>query len=70
MFFESHHSTERNFFKITVNKNTLSFSLHIHKAYELYAVTSGHAEVKIDGKEYSLRSGEAVLVFPYQSHEW
>lgn len=70
MFFESHHSTERNFFKITVSKNTRSFSLHIHKAYELYAVTSGHAEVKIDGKEYSLRSGEAVLVFPYQSHEY
>ena len=70
MFFESHHSTERNFFKITVSQNTRSFSLHIHKAYELYAVTRGQAEVKIDGKKYLLLPGEAVLVFPYQSHEY
>lgn len=70
MFFESHHSTEQNYFKITENDNTKSFSLHIHRAYELYAVKSGRSEAKIDGKEYTLLPGDAVLVFPYQRHEY
>ena len=70
MFFESVHSTGQNFFKILNTKNDKGFSLHIHKAFECYAVTKGRAEVKIDGKKYELFKGEAVLVFPYQRHEY
>jgi AraC-like DNA-binding protein len=70
MFFESHHSTEQNYFKITESDNTKSFSLHIHRAYELYAVRGGRSEAKIDGKSYTLLPGDAVLVFPYQRHEY
>lgn len=70
MFFETNHSTERNFFKITEAKINNGFPLHIHKAYECYAVTTGCAEVWVDGKKYQLLPGEAVLVFPYQSHEY
>ena len=70
MFFESQHSTDQSYFKITQNKNDRGFSLHIHKAYECYAITHGTAEVTIDEKKYMLYPGEAVLVFPYQSHEY
>ena len=55
MFFESHHSTDQSYFKITKNDNDLGFSLHIHKAYECYAVTHGTAEVHIDDKIYTLK---------------
>jgi len=70
MIFERHHSTSQNFFKITASKNTISFPLHIHKAYECYSVISGEAKVNVDGKEYILKDGESVLVFPYQSHSY
>ena len=70
MFFEGHHSTERNFFEIREDKNNKGFPLHIHRAYECYAVTQGEARVTIDGREHILQAGEAVLVFPYQSHEY
>lgn len=70
MFFESYHSTEHNFFKILENESDPGFSLHIHKSYECYAVTKGFARAVVDGKEYTLSPGEAVLVFPYQSHEY
>ena len=56
MFFESVHSTGQNFFKIISNKNDKGFSLHIHKAFECYAVTKGRAEVKIDGKIWTAKS--------------
>lgn len=70
MFFESYNSTEHNFFKILENETDPGFSLHIHKSYECYAVTKGCARATVDGKEYTLFPGEAVLVFPYQSHEY
>ena len=70
MFFESYHSTEHNFFTIIEEKISSGYSLHIHKAYECYTVKSGRAIVKVDDKEYQLLPGEAVLVFPYQSHEY
>lgn len=70
MIFERHHSTSQNFFKITVSKNTRSFPLHIHKAYECYSVIKGEAKVTVDNKDYILKDGESVLVFPYQSHSY
>ena len=70
MFFEAHHSTSSDYFNLKKIDNSKSFPLHIHKAYECYAVISGTATAIINGKEYRLTSGEAVLVFPYQRHEY
>lgn len=70
MFFESYHSTESNFFKTSKNQNDAGFPLHIHKAYECYLVTRGGSTVTVDDKKYRLSPGEAVLVFPYQAHEY
>lgn len=70
MFFESYHSTQSNFFKISKQQNDVGFPLHIHKAYECYLVTKGGASVTVDDKKYRLSCGEAVLVFPYQAHEY
>ena len=70
MLFERHHSTSQNFFKIIPTRQTKSFPLHVHKAYECYLVVDGEAEVTIDKSVYLLHPGEAVLVFPYQSHSY
>ena len=70
MFFESHHSTARNYFQLTESKNDYGFPLHIHRAFECYAVISGSATAIVGGREYTLLPGEAVLVFPYQRHEY
>lgn len=70
MFFEAHHSTEGNHFLITENKRERGFPMHIHRSFECYAVTAGNARATINGKEYTLAAGEAVLVFPYQRHEY
>ena len=70
MFFENKHSTIKSFCEVTCQNNDNGFPLHIHSAYECYAITKGRAVAKVDGKEYVLLPGEAVLVFPYQSHEY
>ena len=70
MFFENKHSTIKSFCEVTCQNEDKGFPLHIHSAYECYAITKGRAIAKIDGKEYVLSPGEAVLVFPYQSHEY
>ena len=70
MFFERHHSTERNYFNFVSSKNAKSFPLHIHKAFECYAVISGSAEAIVNDVKYSLSAGDALLIFPYQRHEY
>lgn len=70
MFFEAHHSTERNYFRLSANSHERDFPLHIHRAFECYAVRSGSATATINGEEYSLMPGDAVLIFPYQRHEY
>ncbi len=70
MFFESHHSREREHFIISISRSDNGFPLHIHRSFECYAVQGGDAVAIIDGKEYRLSEGDAVLVFPYQRHEF
>ncbi len=70
MFFESHHSREREHFNITTEKNNKGFPMHIHRSFECYAVKKGAATAIVNGIEYKLVPGEAVLVFPYQRHEY
>lgn len=70
MFFEGHHSTERNYFNFKITENTKEFPLHIHRSFECYSVISGRATAIINGNEFPLSAGEAVLIFPYQRHEY
>lgn len=70
MFFEAHHSTEKNYFHLSSNSPEKDFPMHIHRAFECYSVISGGASAIIDGEKYELLPGEAVLVFPYQRHAY
>ncbi len=70
MFFQSHHSRDREYFSIDASVSDKGYPLHMHRAFECYAVMHGRAAAIIDGKEYSMEAGDAVLVFPYQKHEY
>ncbi|MBO5312834.1 MAG: helix-turn-helix transcriptional regulator [Clostridia bacterium] len=48
----------------------LSFYEHMHNSFELFLVTDGEMRVTINGAEYILRGGEAVLIFPNQAHSF
>lgn len=41
---------------------------HFHKNYELLLPTTGASRIMIDGKEYRIAPGEAVLIHPFQIH--
>lgn len=45
-----------------------SFPPHLHGSFELVSVTEGEMRVTVDGKECTLKAGEAILVFPNQVH--
>lgn len=69
MQFESKHSLNENEFRL-FHSPERGFPLHLHRSFELYAQTSGTAEVTIDEKTYVIGPGDAVLIFPFQLHSY
>ena len=69
MFFEKEHSFNEEEFRIFSGQN-FSFMSHIHRSFELYMQTRGTSEVVIDKRTYILKSGQAVLIFPFQYHSY
>ena len=43
---------------------------HLHGFFELHCCTEGFLLVTVDGKEYRVDAGKAVLIFPYQPHNY
>lgn len=69
MFFEPYHSVSNDEFSYNTFEN-FSFPLHIHRSYEFFMQHEGETEITIDGEPYPLKSGEAVLIFPFQAHSY
>ena len=67
MIFEKQHSFNEGEFSIDSGEN-FSFMPHIHRSFELYMQTRGTSEVVIDKRTYIVKSGQAVLIFPFQCH--
>lgn len=68
MFFESFHSITEEF--CVSFGESISFPLHLHRSFEFFVQAEGETEVSIDEKVYHLCAGEAVLVFPFQTHSY
>ncbi len=68
MFFEDSHSFKREEFSIRYHSNNFNFLSHIHRSFEFHIQVEGTMEVVVNTKKYMLKSGDAVLVFPYQHH--
>ena len=43
---------------------------HLHGFFELHCCLQGYLLVTVDGREYRVEAGNAVLVFPYQPHSY
>ena len=41
---------------------------HFHSCFEYLYCVSGKMDVKINGKNFIINQGEAILIFPYQIH--
>ncbi len=69
MFFESQHSLIENEFYLKIFLNQ-SFPVHIHRSFEYFMQMSGSTEITVNNRSYTLSSGDAVLIFPYQKHSY
>ena len=67
MFYEFRHPIEPDYFTVSKGEN-LTFPAHLHHCFELIIVTSGEMSVTVGGREYELKPGTAVMIFPNQIH--
>lgn len=67
MFYESHNSLYGDSLKIETGTD-FSFPSHLHSNFEFITVTEGEMTVNVDKKQYLIRPGEALLIFPNQIH--
>lgn len=68
MFYELQNSWRSDLLKIERGID-FSFPSHLHESFELVLITSGEMLVRVDNVEYTLTSGDAILIFPNQLHE-
>lgn len=69
MFFEAEHSEKQSEFSYHFGSG-IDFPIHIHRSFEFFSQLQGKTLVVIDEKEYELNEGEAVLIFPFQTHSY
>lgn len=67
MFYQTAHLGTSDYFKKECGEN-FNYPPHLHQSFELILVTSGTMTVRVGEKEYTLGGGEAVLIFPNQTH--
>lgn len=66
---QAHNSIGDEIFNAYTYRNA-KWLPHLHKAYELTYVVSGRIRATIAGKEYTLKTGECILISPYQIHAY
>lgn len=66
MFYQK-QPNETFYFNI-LKKEPWNYSIHIHKFFELVCNVEDTTYVTVSGEEYVLKKGDALLIFPYQSH--
>lgn len=69
MFYQFNHLGSPDYLKAEFGEN-FSFPLHLHQCYEFVTVLSGEMQLTVDDKEYLLKAGEGILIFPNQIHSF
>lgn len=67
MFYQFQHFGISEYFCKEYGED-FNFPMHLHRSFECICVTEGEMDVTVDGHVYTLKQGEAVLVFPNQLH--
>ncbi len=45
-----------------------SFPAHLHQSFEFITLLSGEMDITVENKLYTIKQGEALLIFPHQLH--
>ena len=69
MFFETKHSVAGKEFSVS-HGEAITYPMHLHRAFEYFLQILGESEITVDGKTYILRSGDGLLIFPFQVHSY
>ena len=70
MFFHQvHNSIGDNVYNAYIYRG-IKWLTHLHKGFEFAIVLDGEIEAEIGDKRYALKSGEALLLTPYQLHSY
>jgi len=67
MFYQFQHFGISEYFCKEYGEN-FSFPVHLHQSFEFIYVMQGEMNVTVNNRCYTLKNGEAVLVFPNQLH--
>lgn len=68
--YESDNQRQSDGLYYAQQRKDLGSCLHLHDSFELVTVQSGVIAATVDGKEYALHRGDALLVFPNQIHAY
>ena len=69
MFYELAHLASADYFK-KIHGSNFSFPPHMHNCFEAVFCLSGNMNITVDNREYVIKKGEAVLIFPNQIHSF
>ena len=69
MFYQSQNSLYSDLIKIETG-NDFNFPPHLHSSFEFITVSNGEMTVTVDKKQYELKAGESILIFPNQLHSF
>lgn len=67
MFYQLEHIGTVDYFKKEEGEN-FSYPFHLHQSFELIFLDEGEMTVTVNNTSYILREGEALLIFPNQTH--
>lgn len=48
----------------------LTFGIHLHNSFELVYVKVGELSVNLDGRDYTVKAGQAMLILPNSIHSY
>jgi AraC-like DNA-binding protein len=66
-FYELRHDVGADYFTVEEAEN-FSFSMHMHRCYEIILVREGTMTVRIEREEYEASAGDMILVKPNRVH--
>ncbi len=69
LIYEKEWANQRSRF-LSYTVENLNWHLHFHAAFEICLILKGIVEITIDNAMYTLKKGEAVIIFPRQLHAY
>lgn len=69
LIYEKEWANQRSRF-LSYTVENLSWHLHFHAAFEICLTLRGVVEITIDNTLYTLKKGDAVIIFPRQIHAY